>query len=178
MPAIDPFDLLTTAEKIVAPDGPGRPLTTHIRRAVSTVYYALFHGIAASNANMLVGTRRARKYSKEAWNRVYRALSHRQAANRCESPEIDRFSLEIQDVAYYFCFFQVLREISDYSPDLSLPDPAQQGQRSFRFVVSHLWLFIPLVREAIDLFFELGRNNPKDPTDFAVYLLFDRRRGR
>ena len=71
--------------------------------------------------------------------------------------------------------FQVLREISDYSPDLSLPAKMGQVQLSFRFVVSHLWLFIPLVREAIDQFFELGRKNPRALTDFAVYLLSDPR---
>lgn len=175
MPAIDSFDLLKTAEKIAAPDGPGRPLATHIRRAVSTIYYALFHCISASNADMLVGKQRSKRYSKEAWNAVYRALSHRQAARRCERLDEIRFPMEIQDVAYYFCLFQVLREISDYSPDLSLPAKQGQAQLSFRFVVSHLGLFIPLVREAIDLFFELGRKNPKALTDFAVYLLFDPR---
>ena len=96
MPAIDSFDLLKTAEKIAAPDGPGRPLTTHIRRAVSTIYYALFDCISASNADMLVGRRRSKRYSKEAWNAVYRALSHRQTARRCERLDEIRFPMEIQ----------------------------------------------------------------------------------
>ena len=142
---------------------------------MSTIYYALFHCVSASNADMLVGKQRSKRYSKEAWNAVYRALSHRQAARRCERLDKIRFPIEIQDVAYYFCLFQVLREISDYSPDLSLPANKGQVQLSFRFVVSHLWLFIPLVREAIDQFFELGRKNPRALTDFAVYLLSDPR---
>ena len=77
--------------------------------------------------------------------------------------------------AYYFRFFQVLREVSDYSPDLALPAPPRRGQPAFRFAVSQIEVFIPLVRESIDLFFELGRNNPKALTDFAAYLLFDSR---
>ena len=175
MPAIDSFDLLTTAWKTAEPVGPGRPLTTHIRRAVSTIYYALFHCIAASNANMLIGRQGARRHSKEAWNSVYRALPHRQTANRCKGLDPLRFPVEIRDVAYYFRFFQVLREVSDYSPDLALPAPPRRGQPAFRFAVSQIEVFIPLVRESIDLFFELGRNNPKALTDFAAYLLFDSR---
>ena len=87
---------------VITQYGRGRPLGTHIRRSESTIYYALFHSIAASNANMLAGNPRTNRYSNEAWTQVYRALSHGIARNRCESKrEMLRFPMEIRFIASY-----------------------------------------------------------------------------
>lgn len=169
MPAIDPHDLLRTSEKLIAPDGPGRPLGTHIRRSVSTIYYALFHRIAASNANMLAGNPGTNRYSSEAWAQVYRAMNHGTARRRCESPtEIARFPGDIRHIANHFCFFQGIREQADYNPDLTHP--------RFSFTVSNVEFWIRVVTASIRNFGQLERDNPRALSEFAVYLLFNKRR--
>ena len=73
--SLRPSDLLASAGKLV-PSGRGRPLESDLRRAVSTAYYALFHGLAECCANELVG-RNMR--GQAAWVRTYRALNHGRA---------------------------------------------------------------------------------------------------
>ena len=51
-----------------------------LRRAVSTAYYAMFHALANSNANALVGA--PTNNDAMAWNRAYRALEHGDARRR------------------------------------------------------------------------------------------------
>lgn len=50
-----PDDFIRTARSLVTQQGAGRPRETDLRRAVSTAYYALFHCVAASGADLLVG---------------------------------------------------------------------------------------------------------------------------
>ena len=61
-----PLDFIVTARDLVQANRKGRTRETNIRRAVSTTYYALFHCLATSNANMLVGGPGARR-SQPAW---------------------------------------------------------------------------------------------------------------
>ena len=46
---------LIDAARTLAESGRGRPTQARLRRAVSTGYYALFHTLAASAANLLIG---------------------------------------------------------------------------------------------------------------------------
>lgn len=169
MPAIDPHDLLRTSEKLITQYGRGRPLGTHIRRSVSTIYYALFHSIAASNANMLAGNPGTNRHSSEAWTQVYRAMNHGIVRKRCESKkEILKFPMEIRFIASYFCFFQGLRELADYNPDFTHP--------AFSFTVSNVKFWIRVMNAVTRNFARLEHNNPSALTEFAVYLLFNKRR--
>ena len=52
-----------------------------LRRAVSTAYYAMFHFLANSNANALIGDP-TNDNDAMAWNRAYRALEHGDARRR------------------------------------------------------------------------------------------------
>jgi len=77
--ALKASDLLVSAGQQL-PSGRGRPLQTHLRRTVSTVYYALFPCLARSCADTLVGkTLRGSR----AWNLAYRSLSHGRAREAC-----------------------------------------------------------------------------------------------
>lgn len=61
-----------------------RPRRTDLCRALSTVYYALFHCLARTCADSMAG-RAVVVGDRPMWRRVYRALEHRQAKTRCEN---------------------------------------------------------------------------------------------
>ena len=52
---MNPQDLLTLAVELASGSSRGRPGQVELRRAVSSVYYALFHALANSCADLLVG---------------------------------------------------------------------------------------------------------------------------
>ncbi|MYC32883.1 MAG: hypothetical protein F4X64_06865 [Chloroflexi bacterium] len=64
-------DLLDVARRLAE----GNPSQTDLRRAISSVYYALFHAIAQSNADTLVGDAPLVR-DPDAWRQAYRALDH------------------------------------------------------------------------------------------------------
>ena len=69
-----PHDLMQAARAMME-----RPTQALLRRAVSTVYYAMFHALAANAADLLMGTSRG-----PAWHRVYRSLDHGRARKACQ----------------------------------------------------------------------------------------------
>lgn len=112
-----PLNFIATARDLVHANSKGRTRETNIRRAVSTTYYALFHCLATSNANMLVGGPGASR-SQPAWRQAYRALQHGTARQRCEHQGIIiKFPDEIQDFAERFADMQKKRHEADYDPD-------------------------------------------------------------
>ena len=58
-------DLIQTASRLTE-SGAAQPTQADLRRAVSTAYYAMFHCLAASAANLFIGTVRS-----PAWHRAY-----------------------------------------------------------------------------------------------------------
>lgn len=109
-----PRDLLDTARHLVA-SGKGKPRQAHLRRAVSTTYYALFHTLAKTCADLVAGKA---THSKPAWNQVYRALQHGFAKDACKHADIlSKFPNEIQDFANMFVAMQDKRHKADYDPD-------------------------------------------------------------
>jgi len=72
-------------------------LESNLRRAVSTVYYALFHGLAECCADELFN-RNMR--GQPGWVRIYRGLNHRQAREACKAHrDMRSFCVEIRDFA-------------------------------------------------------------------------------
>ena len=59
------------------------PLPESIRRSVSTAYYAMFHALAASNAECLVGTPQG-ELGEPAWLRAYRGMDYGKARRYLE----------------------------------------------------------------------------------------------
>ncbi len=95
----------------------GNPTQADLRRAASSVYYAVFHAICQSNADTLVGDD-PQDRDQLAWRQAYRALEHGYAKQRCERARREaRFAVEIQILADYFPAIQHLRHQADYDPD-------------------------------------------------------------
>jgi len=81
---------------------------------LSTTYYALFHCLAHSSANALVGKANTKG---RAWNRVYRALEHGTTRKVCSNLAIMKeFPADIRAFAHAFVEMQELRHKADYSP--------------------------------------------------------------
>ena len=115
--AVSPHDLIEVARALAEP-GHAPSTQARMRRAVSTAYYALFHCLAASAADLFIGTARS-----PAWHRTYRALEHGRARNACRQAQTMReFPVEIRDFAEAFVALQKARQEADYA----LNTPAYQ----------------------------------------------------
>ena len=109
---MSPDDLMETA-RILAEPGHGRPTQARLRRAVSTVYYAMFHALAVTAADLVMGPAR-----DPEWCRVYRALEHGQARKACQQARaMGKFPADIREFAKTFVVSQTERQQADYAPD-------------------------------------------------------------
>ena len=90
------------------------PLSESIRRSVSTAYYAMFHALAASNAECLIGTPQG-ALGEHARLRAYRSLDHREARRNLKQ---DRhlFSPPVQRFIDTFGELQDARHAASYDP--------------------------------------------------------------
>ena len=110
---MNPSDLIKTARGLTELS-PRRPAQANLRRAVSTAYYAMFHCLARTAANLLIGSRNR----GEAWHQAYRALGHGNAGKICENKQAMRsFAAPIQGFADTFVALQDLRYQADYALD-------------------------------------------------------------
>ena len=114
-----PPDLIEAA-RVLAESGLGRPTQASLRRAVSTAYYAVFHCLAATAADLFIGQQRT-----PAWHRIYRALEHGRVRNACREVHAMReFPTEIRNFAREFVVLQKTRQQADYALDA---DPYQKS---------------------------------------------------
>ena len=105
-----PPDLIEAA-RVLAESAPGDPTQARLRRAVSTAYYAVFHCLAATAADLFIGRQRT-----PAWHRVYRALEHGRVRNACREVRAMReFPVEIRNFAKTFVELQIARQQADYA---------------------------------------------------------------
>ena len=112
-------DLLDIAQRLAE----GSPTQTDLRRAVSSIYYAVFHAICQSNADTLVGDNPPDR-DAAAWRQAYRALEHGYARSRCQQVlHSGRFSPPIQRLAGFVAVIQDLRHRADYDPDAIFYQP-------------------------------------------------------
>ena len=108
-------DLLLAARDLIA-SGKGRPRQATLARAASTIYYAMFHHLCRTSADLLVGSSAADRASA-AWAQVYRSIDHRQARAVCANTRLmAAFSPDIQDFASRFIVLQRKRQSADYDP--------------------------------------------------------------
>ena len=152
---LNPNSLISTANRLAYSQSKGRPRQEDLRRAVSTAYYAMFHALARSNANLLVGATPSKR-SNRAWRQLYRALDHSQAAKSANRQELLQFPQDIQDFAVQFAKMQSHRHTADYDPMGS-------------FSKSEVLQLILETSLAIDGF---NRANSLDRRAFAVLALF------
>ena len=131
-------DLIDTSRSLTTPQQPNTlPPEGSLRRAVSTAYYAMFHALANSNADCLVGTANT-TLNRHVWSRVYRGLEHRDAKRNLQRDQ-HLFSKRVRVFADTFVQLQAQRHIADYDPD-----------QTFSFSVALNW--IDRAEEAINDF--------------------------
>lgn len=150
-----PHDLIKTALDLVHSSNGKKPRQSNLLRATSTAYYALFHALARSCADLLIGSSGS-AHSKHAWHQAYRALEHGACKNACKNGKIGQFPEEIQDFANLFITMQEKRHTADYDPHA----------KEFKSVVL---LDINQVEAVIDTFTAAPL---KDRRAFAAFVLF------
>ena len=92
----------------------GRPQQMQLRKAISAAYYAMFHTLAQSNADSLIGASpQFRRLS--AWTQTYRALDHGFAKSRMQSG-LNTFAPAIRNFGLTFIYLQNWRHRADYDP--------------------------------------------------------------
>jgi len=98
---VKPADLLEVADALLNLSA-GRPSEAALRRAASTVYYAIFHFVARECADLMIGGASAAR-SKPAWAQAYRALEHGYCKAQCENVgTMKKFPHEIR-VSKFIC---------------------------------------------------------------------------
>lgn len=154
---MQPHDLIDSA-RFLANAQRGKPSQANLRRAVSTAYYAMFHCLAKSCADLLVGGANAGR-SKPAWRQVYRALDHKPCAASCKYNIIKKFPKPIEDFANTFVTMQEKRHSADYDPFIVVAK-------------SSVLQDIAIVERAIIAF----KSAPtKDKRAFCAFVLFKKR---
>ena len=112
---LDPSALIDSAYHAVNNAPPGGPSREAVHRAISTAYYAVFHAINASNADVQHGVP-ASAATARAWTNTYRRMRHNFAA---QSLGQHFFSLtqNARSLANYFTNLKTARETADYDPN-------------------------------------------------------------
>lgn len=96
-----------------------KPTQANLRRSVSSAYYAVFHQLARTCADALVGTSRQRRPNR-AWVEVYRGLEHGVARNACDQAGNIGFPDGVKTFANAFRQLQFARMAADYDPMIRL----------------------------------------------------------
>lgn len=156
---VDWRNLIRAGEDLLNPPG-GRPTEEHIRRAVSNSYYALFHALAASNANVLVGTPQG-AVDEKAWTRVYRGLDHGRARRELQQLQ-GGLSVEAQYFADVFTLSQENRHLADYDPGVA-------------FAVYKTAVWLEVAEYTCESYLQADR---RERAIIAALTTFDRRRGQ
>ena len=119
---IDWAALIDTARHLLTPIPPAaQPTPESIRRAISTAYYAMFHALLGSSADMLIGPP-GDQATLDAWLHVYRNTNHRPAYNALKR-NLQQFTPRVYRFADLFCQLQDERHNVDYNPQASLMTP-------------------------------------------------------
>ena len=108
-------DLIAAGRATLIPQPPAiQPAPGAVRRAISTAYYAAFHALTASNANVLIGPAHD-QLTANAWMRTYRGLNHNHAKAQLQYNR-DSLSGDAQIFADLFRDLQNERHNADYNP--------------------------------------------------------------
>lgn len=146
-------DLIATARQL-AQLHQRRPRQADLRRAISTAYYALFHGLAETAADRMIGST-AEVRRSPAWRRVYRALNHGEAKRACVRSGQINSSADLLIFSTTFPDLQDLRHQADY-------DPVVRFQHSF---------VVAQVDEAKEALAALQRVGKPEQLDFVTLAL-------
>lgn len=108
-------ELIDAGRAVLIPQTPAiQPAPAAIRRAISTAYYAVFHALTASNADVLIGPVH-NQLTADAWIRIYRGLDHGYAKSQLQRNRTG-LSADAQKFADLFRDLQNERHNADYNP--------------------------------------------------------------
>ena len=106
---VDADELIDAASTLIED---ANPTQAKLRRGMSTLYYALFHRLASSNADVLVGDP---AQNPAEWERIYRALDHG-SIRKLQNNNKREFSSNMKGFIERICELQTARTEADYSP--------------------------------------------------------------
>ena len=112
---LDPTVLIDSADHAVNNAPAGGPSREVIHRAISTAYYAVFHAINASNADIQHGTP-TNAASASAWTSTYRRMRHG-FATRSLRRHLFHLTQDARLLANHFTNLKTARETADYDPN-------------------------------------------------------------
>lgn len=148
-----PRGLIASAKTLISGGG-RKPRQADLRRAVSSAYYAVFHALAKTCADVLVGKTKSKRPNK-AWVEVYRGLDHGIAKTACERAGNVAFPQAIKDFSDAFGQLQFARHCADYDPIIRLSKVEATG-------------FITLAEDSISA---LDACTSNDKIAFATWVL-------
>jgi hypothetical protein len=106
------YDLLAVADLLSEQRGRRNLQRAAMRRAVSSAYYAVFHGICFVCTRTLGLWRRDPSLTEP----IYRLLDHGQIRKRLNGREAAEIGPVIVEIGTDFAELQALRHLADYSP--------------------------------------------------------------
>ena len=113
-----PTALIDSADHAVNNAPPGGPSREVIHRAISTAYYAVFHAVNASNADVRHGVP-TNVATAQAWTNTYRQMRHN-FSTRNLGQHMFNLAHDARRLANHFANLKTARETADYDPDRSL----------------------------------------------------------
>ena len=147
-------DLIETVRRPTEAGAP-QPTQTDLRRAVSTAYYALFHCLVGTAADLLTGS----NSDHPEWHQVYRALEHGKARSACQQQDVmGTFPLEVRAFGDTFIDLQKARQNADY---------AHEGEYSTPEVLA-------IINAAEDAISKFEQADVRYRRSFVVHALFKR----
>ncbi|MYC33161.1 MAG: hypothetical protein F4X64_08300 [Chloroflexi bacterium] len=116
---MSPANLIATARTLVgssSQETDPEQSQTHLKRAVSTAYYAMFHAVCA-NAAALLTDEISDPAASAAWLQAYRGPEHTHVRNQCRNAGLmASFPPDIRNFAQNFVQIQSYRNQADYNP--------------------------------------------------------------
>jgi hypothetical protein len=120
---------LIAVARALADGSIGGPRTdAHLRRAISTAYYAVYHKVTRAAAERFMG---AGRQTTAGYSVLYRSFDHRHMREMCErlsAPTLkdryrrlfgrDALSQEARDFTAAFAPLQDARHLADYDPEI------------------------------------------------------------
>lgn len=94
-----------------------RPVQAALRRSISSSYYAVFHALAKSIADSLVGSVPKTRPNR-AWVDVYRGIGHSTTKDACKKAGSVNFPASIRAFADSFVRLHDARNLADYDPEV------------------------------------------------------------
>ena len=111
-----PADLIATARKNLGNSGGHRPSQSDLKRATSTAYYAVISQSCWVVTDTFIGGQYAER-SIPASRQAYRSIDHGFAKSQFRYRAfLDRFSQEVNDIAFAFVELQAAQYSADNDP--------------------------------------------------------------